>query len=133
MKFNQYILNSKDFAQPILLYLQSVVHKACKDLASEKILLQYIKEAMRLIDEGKTLPKKSGTKAEPLLIPTEITKALSKNLPAKTFFKSLSASQQREYVQWYTEAKQETTKQRRLVQMIEWLSESKTRNWKYEK
>jgi len=129
-KFNQYILNSKDFAQPILIYLQSVVHKACpevdeqikwsfpnfvykgkilcymasfkehcafgfwlgpimqdpdqifinsndensamgqfgklkslNDLPSEKILIKYIKQAMRLIDEGVSLPRKTKPKA----------------------------------------------------------------------
>lgn len=61
-------------------------------------------------------------------VPSIIQKILNKNLTAKTFFNS--PSQQKEYILWIMEAKQESTKERRLLQM---LSEGKTRNWKYEK
>ncbi len=198
-KFNQYILNSKDFAQPILIYIQSVVHKACpeveeqikwafpsfiykgkilcfmssfkehcafgfwlaskmqdpdsifkdsndknsamgqfgklrsiKDLPSEKTLLKYIKQAMRLIDEGVSLPKKTSKEVKPIVIPEIINEAFKKDLVAKKNFEKMSPSHQREYVEWIAEAKQESTKHRRLVQMMEWLKESKSRNWKYE-
>jgi hypothetical protein len=35
-------------------------------------------------------------------------------------------------VQWLTEAKTEHTREKRLATTIEWLSEGKRRNWKYE-
>jgi uncharacterized protein YdeI (YjbR/CyaY-like superfamily) len=40
-------------------------------------------------------------------------------------------SHKREYVEWISESKSETTRQRRLNTAIEWLSEGKPRNWKY--
>lgn len=42
-------------------------------------------------------------------------------------------SNQREYVEWITEAKQAATRERRLATAIEWISEGKPRNWKYMK
>jgi Bacteriocin-protection, YdeI or OmpD-Associated/Domain of unknown function (DU1801) len=41
--------------------------------------------------------------------------------------------QQREYVEWITEAKREDTRARRVAQAIEWLAEGKSKNWKYER
>jgi uncharacterized protein YdeI (YjbR/CyaY-like superfamily) len=38
-----------------------------------------------------------------------------------------------EYVQWITEAKTEETRQKRMDTSIEWISEGKGRNWKYER
>lgn len=199
--FNAYILKSKDFAQPILSHLQSLVHKACpeveevmkwsfphflykdkilcsmasfkehcafgfwlatemkdpdeiflrgkedvesamghlgkikslKDLPSDKILIKYIKEAMKLIDAGVVLTSKTkAKKAEPIPMPIEFSKALNKNKVAQVFFKSISVSQQNEYTNWILEAKQESTKVRRIMQAVEMLEEGKNRNWKYE-
>ena len=45
--------------------------------------------------------------------------------------KVLSPSQQRDYVDWYNEAKREDTRERRLAQAIAWIAEGKPRNWKY--
>jgi hypothetical protein len=35
-------------------------------------------------------------------------------------------------VQWITEAKRDETRGKRLATTIEWLTEGKKRNWKYE-
>jgi len=108
--------------------------RSLKDLPSERILIKYIKEAMKLIDAGVVLPTKNKTKkAEAIPLPVEVFHQLSKNKIASSFFYSLSASQQNEYTTWILQAKQESTKERRVLQMIEQLSEGKTRNWKYEK
>lgn len=42
-------------------------------------------------------------------------------------------SNKKEYVDWLTEAKTEETESKRLATAIEWMSEGKTRNWKYVK
>jgi hypothetical protein len=34
-------------------------------------------------------------------------------------------------VQWITEAKTETTRNKRMAEAVEWLSEGKPRHWKY--
>ena len=38
----------------------------------------------------------------------------------------------REYLEWIAEAKQDATRAKRIEIAIEWLSEGKRRNWKYE-
>ena len=47
--------------------------------------------------------------------------------------KRFPPSQQREYVGWVSEAKQDATRAKRLATSIEWLAEGKRRNWKYER
>ena len=51
--------------------------------------------------------------------------------PAKVFA-AFSPSCQREYSDWITEAKRPETKEKRIAQAVEGISEGKQRNWKYE-
>lgn len=103
-----------------------------KDLPSDKILKDYIKEAMTLIDKGEKLSKKPDAKqAKPLEVPEYFRKALNKNKKALHTFESFSPGNKKEYVLWVTEAKTEETRNRRLETAIEWMSEGKIRNWKY--
>jgi bacteriocin resistance YdeI/OmpD-like protein len=44
-----------------------------------------------------------------------------------------STTTKKEYVTWATETKTEATQQSRLETAIEWMSEGKVRNWKYQK
>jgi len=64
-------------------------------------------------------------------VPDDLAAALAGNAKARATFDGFPPSQQREYVDWLTEAKREETRQRRLAQAIEWLAEGKPRNWKY--
>lgn len=45
----------------------------------------------------------------------------------------MSASNRNEYVEWLVDAKQDATRQKRLLTATEWLAEGKSRNWKYMK
>lgn len=108
------------------------------DLPSKTILAGYIRKAMHLNDEGvsKKEPNasapKSGTKAKKAIaIPNDLQSALRRNSAARAAFAGFSPSQQRDYIEWLTEAKREETRRRRLETAIEWISEGKTRNWKY--
>lgn len=104
-----------------------------QDLPEDKILIEYILEALK-IDESGTKAKKvsSAAKAE-IALPTEFAAALAENPLAKQQFDNFSPSHRREYLEWITEAKTETTKLKRLSTAIEWLSEGKSRHWKYQK
>jgi uncharacterized protein YdeI (YjbR/CyaY-like superfamily) len=42
-------------------------------------------------------------------------------------------SAQREYLEWIAEARQDSTRTKRIATAIEWLGEGKRRMWKYEK
>lgn len=105
-----------------------------KDLPKDKIMIEYIKEAMKLNDDGVSLLQKDKSKAKKdLKIPVYFLKAVSKNKKALKTFETFSYSHKREYIEWVTEAKTEATRSKRLVTTVEWLAEGKGRNWKYEK
>jgi len=102
------------------------------DLPGKRELTGYIKQAMTLIDDGvKRPPTKDAKPKPPVTAPDDLAAALKKNAKARTTFDAFSPSHRREYVEWITEAKREETRQKRLVQTIEWLAEGKARNWKY--
>ena len=103
-----------------------------KDLPSDKILIAYIKEAAKLNEDGVKLPAKSKAKKE-LVIPGYFMKSLKKNKRAMETFDSFSYSNKKEYVGWVTEAKTDTTREKRLATSVEWMAEGKIRNWKYVK
>ncbi len=106
--------------------------QSLKDLPSDRIMLAYIQEAMKLNEEGVKVPKKSAKKKK-LTVPSYFLAALKKNKNALKVFENFAPSKQKDYVEWVTEAKQEVTRKQRLATAIEWISEGKSRNWKYEK
>lgn len=103
-----------------------------KDLPSDKKMIAYIKEAMKLNDEGKKVEKKVAEKKE-LEVPAYFVKALKSNKAAQTTFDTFSYSAKKEYVTWIVEAKTEDTREKRIEQALEWMAEGKQRNWKYMK
>ncbi len=103
-----------------------------EDLPSDKIIIAFIKQAMKLIENGvKRTPKHPPKPKGKLELPDYFTKALKKNTAAKQCFDAFSPSQQREYIEWLTEAKSDATREKRLDTAIEWIAEGKIRNWKY--
>jgi uncharacterized protein YdeI (YjbR/CyaY-like superfamily) len=60
-----------------------------------------------------------------------LKRALGANRKAASTFEAFSRSQQREYLEWIADAKQDETRARRIAQAVEWLEEGKPRNWKY--
>ncbi|HEU4586286.1 MAG TPA: YdeI/OmpD-associated family protein [Gemmatimonadaceae bacterium] len=106
------------------------------DLPSRAILAGYIRKAMRLNEEGVSKAKagvaaKRPAKKNAIAIPNDLQSALRRNAAARAAFTKFTPSQQRDYIEWLTEAKREETRKRRLETAIEWISEGKTRNWKY--
>jgi uncharacterized protein YdeI (YjbR/CyaY-like superfamily) len=103
------------------------------DLPGDKRLLKYVREAVRLNDEGVKAPRQMRPKTkQELVIPDYFTAALKRNAKARATFNAFSYSHKKEYVEWIAEAKQEETRKRRLDTALEWMSEGKARNWKYE-
>ena len=41
-------------------------------------------------------------------------------------------SAQRDYLEWIADAKQDSTREKRIATAVEWLSEGKRRHWKYQ-
>ena len=107
-----------------------------KDLPPDKKILDYYRHAAELILSGqrtKSLLRPAKAPKPAPKVPAELTAALKKNKEAAKVFSGFSASCQREYVDWITEAKRPETKEKRIAQAIEWIAEGKQRNWKYQK
>lgn len=102
------------------------------DLPTDKVLVKQIKDAIKVHDIGvKPRTSSKPTAKKELEIPDYFSAALKKNKKALATFDQFSYTNKKEYVDWITEAKTEETRKKRLETAIEWLSEGKTRNWKY--
>jgi uncharacterized protein YdeI (YjbR/CyaY-like superfamily) len=102
------------------------------DLPPDKELDSLIREAAAL---SKTAPVPRKTKHAPKALPEmhpEFGAALEKAPGAKATFEGFPPGCRREYLEWVSEAKRDETRQKRIATAIEWLSEGKRRNWKYE-
>lgn len=105
-----------------------------KDLPSDKKIIAHITDAMILNEKGiKLPPRKIITAKKEIVVPDYFLKQLKKNKKAFTTFENFSPSHKREYIEWVTEAKTDETKNRRMETAIEWMTEGKSRNWKYMK
>ena len=95
-------------------------------------MLRYIKEAIRLNDEGVKVPSRSKPKVKkPLVVPAFFRASLQKNKKALATFDGFSYSHKKEYLEWITEAKRDDTRARRLKTALECLAQGKPRHWKY--
>jgi uncharacterized protein YdeI (YjbR/CyaY-like superfamily) len=116
--------------------------KSLADLPGDKVLLGYIKKAVRLNEAGVKKDAPSASAAlrrdklrlkvkKELVVPDYFTGALRKNKKALATFEGFSYSHKKEYVEWITEAKREETRANRLATALAWLAQGKARNWKY--
>ena len=121
---------TKDIEKNLMFSLGKITK--IEDLPTKKKLKSCIKEAMQLTDMGVTIKRTAPSKTE-AEVPDYFTNALDTYKKAKSFFEKASPSYRKEYILWITEAKTETTRNKRLKQALQWISEGKGRNWKYEK
>jgi uncharacterized protein YdeI (YjbR/CyaY-like superfamily) len=102
------------------------------DLPPDAELDRLIREAVEL---AKTAPAprkaKHAPKPPPQMHP-EFEAALAKAPKAKAALDGFPPSAQRDYLEWIAEAKQDSTRGKRIATAIEWLSEGKRRHWKYQ-
>jgi uncharacterized protein YdeI (YjbR/CyaY-like superfamily) len=101
------------------------------DLPPDSLILRTIKAAVALNAAG-VRPAREIRRKPPPKAPPYLTAALKKNAKARATFEGFTPGQQREYVEWLTEAKQAATRERRLATALEWLAAGKQRNWKYQ-
>jgi uncharacterized protein YdeI (YjbR/CyaY-like superfamily) len=104
------------------------------DLPSRKVLSGYVREAVRLNEAGVKLPKATAPKhPKKHEMPEVLRAALARDAKARIAFERFTPSQRYEYVEWIAEAKREDTRERRLATALEWITEGRTRRWKYQK
>ncbi len=68
-----------------------------------------------------------------LPVPDDLVQALSERPVALAMFLCFAPSHRREYIEWITEAKQATTRARRIAQTVAALAEGRKRNWQYDR
>ncbi|WP_299181761.1 YdeI family protein [uncultured Chryseobacterium sp.] len=106
--------------------------KTMDDLPSTPQLKKAIREAVELTDMGITMKRAAPVKTE-IEVPNYFQELLNQNKNALSVFEKASPSFKKEYIKWITEAKTETTRNKRMEQALEWIAEGKGRNWKYER
>ena len=104
-----------------------------KDLPPDNAVIDFVKQAKKLNDDGVKLPPRAKKAQTELVIPSYFISAVKKNKKALTVFENFSPSSKKEYVMWVVEAKTEETRNARLKTAVEWISEGKRCNWKYER
>jgi uncharacterized protein YdeI (YjbR/CyaY-like superfamily) len=105
------------------------------DLPPDEILIDFIKQAMLLNepDNKKPAVKKETAPKAAIEMPVDFANSLAANPKAFDIYEKFSPSHKREYLEWIIESKSDTTRQKRMEQALEWISEGKSRNWKYQK
>ena len=102
------------------------------DLPGDKELIDMIRKAVVINDSGAKRPVAPRPKGDrKLIVPNYLTAALKTNKKALATFEAFSYSHKKEYVEWITEAKRDETRQKRMETMLTWLTQGKSRNWKY--
>ena len=102
-------------------------------LPKEKQLQRMIKTAMKLNVDGVKVVRRKTAPKKPIAMPQALKAALATNKRAHDHFEGFSPSHRKEYIEWIAGAKGDDTRARRVEQALEWLSEGKHRNWKYER
>jgi uncharacterized protein YdeI (YjbR/CyaY-like superfamily) len=107
--------------------------KSVEELPSDAELDRLIREAAEL---AKSAPAPRKAKHEPKPQPamhSDFAAALDKAPKARAALDAFPPSARRDYLEWIADAKQDATRAKRIATAVEWLSEGKRRNWKYEK
>ena len=102
------------------------------DLPGDAALDALIREAAAL---ARTAPAPRKVKHAPKPAPAmhpDFAKALAANPKAQSALDGFPPSAQRDYLEWISEAKQDSTRAKRIATAVEWLAEGKRRHWKYQ-
>lgn len=107
--------------------------KTLADLPKEKILANYIREAMTLNVNGSKKIKPKPATPKTIKMPDDFAEKLTENPKAKGIFETKSETFRKNYLIWITDAKTEETRQKRMDESLAWIAEGKGRFWQYEK
>ena len=106
--------------------------KSIAELPTDAEFDQLIREAAQIARSAPAPRKtKHAPKPAPELHP-EFAAALANAPKAKATLDGFPPSAQRDYFEWISEARQDTTRHKRIATAIEWLSEGKRRHWRYQ-
>ena len=102
------------------------------DLPDEATLAALLREAAAL---SATAPSQRKPKAAPKPAPDlhpDFAAALDASPAARATLDGFSPSARRDYLEWIADARQDSTRAKRIATAVEWLAEGKKRHWKYQ-
>lgn len=102
------------------------------DLPDSATLDALIRKAVALADAG-VKPVRNKTTKKAVEMPEDFRAALDANSAAAATFDGFPPGARRDYLEWIVAAKREETRRQRIARSLEWLTEGRKRNWKYEK
>jgi len=103
------------------------------DLPPDAELDRLIREAAKLAKSAPAPRKPKHAPKPPPTMHPDFATALAKAPKAKAALERFPPSAQRDYLDWISEAKQDSTREKRIATAVEWLNDGKKRHWKYEK
>lgn len=105
-----------------------------RDLPPKTRLRALLKRAAVLNATGAKPARVAMAASKPMqTLPPDLAAALEAAPKAKAVFDAFAPSHRREYLAWILEAKRAETRARRIAQTVAWLTEGKSRHWKYER
>lgn len=107
--------------------------RSIDELPPDDALDALIRDAAELSKSAPARRRAPQAAKAPLVLHPDFAAALSDAPLAMQTFEAFSASAQRDYSEWIEQAKQDATRRKRIATAVEWLSEGKRRQWKYEK
>ena len=103
------------------------------DLPGDDVLKAFVLQAIELNESGVKIAKpKIPAEKKELVVPDYFIHVLNENQKAREAFEKFSYSHKKEYLEWIIEAKTDATREKRIAQAMEMMSEGKSRNWKYQ-
>lgn len=91
-----------------------------------------IAEAAALAATAPAPRKPKAAPKAPVELHPDFAAALDSNPAAKATLDAFPPSARRDYLEWIAEAKQDSTRAKRIATAVEWLAEGKRRHWKYQ-
>jgi uncharacterized protein YdeI (YjbR/CyaY-like superfamily) len=104
-----------------------------EELPSDKEFSALLKEAVGLNELGVKQQRAKSVQPKELDTPAYFTKLLAAHPKAKEVFDTKSPSFRKNYIVWITDAKTDATREKRMMQSLEWIAEGKGRFWQFEK
>ncbi|HOY15312.1 MAG TPA: YdeI/OmpD-associated family protein [Saprospiraceae bacterium] len=117
--------------KPIQRFMGKITRLA--DLPPDQEFIKLLQEAMVLNEKGIKIVVEKSDKPKVYETPDYFDQRLSKKPLAKEIFESKSNSFRKEYIIWILEAKTKETRQKRIDEAVDWISEGKSRFWKSKK
>jgi uncharacterized protein YdeI (YjbR/CyaY-like superfamily) len=104
-----------------------------EDLPPADVLKDFVLQIIAINESGVKEPKKVAAPKVEITMPDDFNNLLASNPKALEHFFNFAPSKKKEYLEWIIESKSDATRQKRMEQALEWISEGKSRNWKYQK